>query len=218
MGSVLASTILDRAQVSLLEDGAGTYWTRTTLFDALNEGTQAITAERPDQYVLNGALPLVGGVKQILPDNAIVLVNMTRNMGSMGMMPGRAIRQTDLDVMTRVRADWMIDPADPVVENFMYDKRDPRRFYVWPPQPTPGDFVDMVYTASTPVLAVETQAIVVDDTLQTPLYWFVLARAYEKNATRGDTVKSNYYLQLFNQALGLEVSGRNIVEADIEKA
>lgn len=215
MGLILADQILTRAQQTLLEANpqtdaatAGLYWPRTTLFDNLNEAMEQISGSRFDAYVLSGPYLLAAGTKQFIPPNATLLKQTIYNLGLHGDTPGPVITPVDLNTMNRISLHWRTDPASFNTRHYMYDLRNPRRFDVWPPVPAQGTWVEMENPTVTPTMTDPSQPIPLEDTWETAIYYFILARAFAKNTPAGDATKMTMYWNLFLAELGMEAAGR----------
>lgn len=216
MGTVTAQAIINRARVTLLDDaslpgGGGTTWDRPSLpgelFEHLQSALLAIAVLKPSAFTLTLAHRLVPGVRQAIPDTAHALVNITRNLGSDGLVPGRAITPVDMNHLSHSDPDWTTAPASAVVEHWMRDERETKAFYVYPPQPAQPSMIELI-VGGTPTIADPDDAIPIDDIYEQALYLFVLSHAYAKNAVRGDNAKADGYYNRFLQMLGLQARGK----------
>lgn len=186
----------------------GNFWTNAELFTWLNKAMEQIAANRMDAYVLTFPVQLIAGVEQYIDPDAVILRDILYNMGQFGDLIGGTLRQIDMDQLTRISPNWTTDEPSFTPLHFMYNPKDPRRFYTWPPIPPQGCFVQASFAMIPPTLTSITQLIPLEDTWETAIYDFMLARAYEKNTTRKDTAKSGAYMQMFKAELGLEEQAR----------
>lgn len=202
MGTVLASRIISSAQ-TLLQDAAGTRWTTAELLGWLNEGQRVVVTEKPDAYVKTEAMRLGAGVKQTIPETGTVLQSVTRNMGAGGTSPGRSIQLVDRALMDAAVPDWAADTASATVQSYMFDDRNPRIFFVHPPQPQAGQgYVEIVYTAA-PTDIAATDPIALGDAYEAALVNYVVYRAYAKDMDMGpNTQRATLAYQIFTQSLG----------------
>ena len=76
MGTILASAIVDKAEIILLDD-TNVRWASTELLAYLNEGQRAIVLLKPDTNVTTDSYPLVEGTKQSIPDGTSDFQNPT---------------------------------------------------------------------------------------------------------------------------------------------
>ena len=207
MGTITAQSIIDKAEATLNDD-TNVRWTAVELLGHLNDGQRELVAFKPDANSVNAVLPLVRGTRQSLPGNGVQLLKVIRNMGVSGTSPGRAITPASMETLDRTRPDWHIDPDNSAVQHYLFDPRDPKIFYVTPPQPdTPGN-VEIVYSAS-PADVGLSDAISIDDIYATALYYFILARAHSKETPGADVGKAAEYYNLFIGLLGLKAKGED---------
>jgi hypothetical protein len=90
-------------------------------------------------------------------------------------------RRIDPEAMDRQNPGWHSASASSAVWDYVFDPRDPKHFYVSPPQPASAQgHVALVYFGVPPDLATETDAIALDDTYVTALTHYVIYRAYLK--------------------------------------
>ena len=194
--AITAQTIIDRAEKTLLDD-TNVLWTAAELLDYLNSGISAIVAAKPDTSVTTTNFALTSSTpKQTLPSGAIQLLDVIRNADS----PYTAIRQIERNHLNHINPDWASTTGS-AVKHFMYDKRNPKVFWVYP-TPTSGFNIEIVY-ASQPARIAIGDNIPVDDLYENALYFFVLALAYAKNAKRGDMSKAQGYFGAFANSIGV---------------
>lgn len=201
MGTILASAIIAKAQV-VLQDTAGVRWPLAELLGYLNEGQRAILTYKSNAYVRTRAVQLTTGTLQTLPDDAVQLFDVVRNMGQNGTTPGRAVRLTKRELLDAQVPNWHAATPSSEVKHYMYAEASPRTFLVYPPQPpsAPG-YVEMVYGAIPPEVA-QNQAIEVDDIYEIPLLDFMLYRAWMKDSEfNADGNRSTAHMQAFVTAL-----------------
>jgi hypothetical protein len=121
----------------LLVDATNTRWTLKELVGWLNSAGKAVVEYKPSALTANTTMPLAPGTKQVLPATGLQLIDVIRNMGSDGTSPGRAISVISRSVLDGMFPDWHSSTPAAVVRHFVYDPRDPKTFYVFPPQPNP---------------------------------------------------------------------------------
>jgi hypothetical protein len=207
--AILASTILDNAAKQLQDDTKVT-WSSDELLQWLNMGRRQIAIAKPDIFVKNESLQLVAGTKQTIPAAANIFVKLPRNMGANGTTPGPAIRPIPLNVLDEQSPNWHNAPASATAQHYGYDERDPRHFYVYPPQPaTAQGYAEIVYSVTPDPIGL-TDAIGMPDIYDGALFNYVMAMAYAKDAeyTRNDA-KSTSYMQM----AGALIAGMSVSEA-----
>ena len=205
MGTVAASEIISKA-AEQLHDVDHVRWTAEELLYWLNEGQRAIVILRPEAKTVNGPVQLVAGTKQMIPAKGVRLHKVTRNMGSDGTTPGKAIILIDVSVLDMYNPDWHNDTANAEVQNYVFDGNDPLTYYVTPPQPSdnPG-YAEIAYTASTDDLAAVDDLIDILDIFQSALLDYIVFRANTKDSDYAgkDRVAAAQY-GLFLSSLGLK--------------
>jgi hypothetical protein len=203
--STTAQNIIDGAE-EILQDTANDRWEEAELLQAVNNGTKEICIVKPDAYITNDSVVLVAGVVQSVPSSATGLTEISRNMGvSPGETPGKAIRLIDRDIMDALNPNWASATASAVVEYYMYDKRNPLKFFVSPPQPSSGfGYVQMAYPATPAEIAIDA-AILISDIYRGVLLDYVLYRAYLKDSDVAQNAqRALAHYQAFQNALGVK--------------
>lgn len=195
MGTITALKLIDDV-AQTLQDTTNVRWTRAELLGYLNDGQREIVLAKPDEYVKNEPLQLVAGCKQNIPDDGNLFMRVNCNLGANGDLPGRAPRLLDMRILDEQLPDWRGAPSDPIVLHYTFDEKDPKRFYVYPPQPaiTPHK-IEVVYSASPPDVAAEANPITLSDLWKTALVNYILYRATSKDAeyTREDGLSTKAY-------------------------
>lgn len=147
MATIQSNDILDRA-ATIIQDETGTRWPSDELLKWLNDGQREIVLLKPDSYAQNTYEDASGGTKQEVPANGVALIDVIRNMDT-GDNPGRAIRLEKRRVLDEQRPDWHTESSSNESKLFMFDERDPKRFFVYPPHSGTGKF-NIVYAAAPP--------------------------------------------------------------------
>ncbi len=102
--------------------------------DNLNKGLLALASVRPDAFAATQVFQLAPGIRQSLPTNGLRLLGNLRNMGQDGSTPGRIVRgPIARALLDAVDPNWPVATAATVVEEYLYDEKTPKTFYVRPP-------------------------------------------------------------------------------------
>lgn len=210
MGTVLASILIARAGRILLDAG-NDRWTAADLFDDCNAGQAEAALLKPDVSVTNDNVVLVAGTKQSIPAAGTQLIKLVRNMGTNGTTPGRTIElKDDMEAFSKKFPFWHKATAAPEVRYYFFDERDPKNYWVYPPQPASGfGYVNRIFAVAPadivagagPSYAV---VITIDDIYQNVLLDFMLHRAFVKDAAMSPNAAARalaHYAQ-FATALG----------------
>lgn len=191
-----AQTIITQAQYVLVD--TGTRWTSAELLEWVNAGVRAIAEHRPDATNLVAVLTLVAGTKQSLPTGGLALLDVMRNVG------GRAIRQTSMGTLDAVAPDWHTATAA-ATENYCYDPRTPRVFWVYPPAVADAQ-VEAKYQAAPSAMTATTDTVPLNDMYLNALLDYTLYRAFTKDAEFNATAdRAKMHLAAFEQATGAKV-------------
>ncbi len=182
MATITGTNIVSRAAI-VLQDTTGVRWPQTEeLLLWLNDGQREVVLRKPDAYAQNTVVQLVVGTKQSIPATGIQLLDVIRNMGTGGATPGRAITRIDREILDEQRPDWHSETASAETKHYMFDLRDPKHFYVYPPQHATAGQVEEVYSAAPTDLSVLGDTITLDDIYSGVLLDYILYRAYSKDA------------------------------------
>jgi len=212
MGTILASTIIASVAKTLQDEATDRRTTEADLFGYINAAQREAVILKPDISVANVSVVLVAGTKQTIPTAGIQLIKLVRNMGTTGTTVGNIIRMVDdIENFNLMNPSWHTSTASATVEKCIFDERDPKHFYVSPPQPASGfGYVEEIYSVipadivagSGPVYTV---AITIDDIYATPVIEpYCLYRAYAIDADQSQLAweRSNFNYNLFLTALG----------------
>lgn len=202
-----ALDIMGRASLAL-QDPEYVRWTRKEMLEWISEAQVAI-ARTPGAYSKVEVVDLVEGTKQHLPDDAWALVSITRNVDEDGtyLRPVRLVTRSLLDSAI---PDWHMEAGKPLAENYVYDERTPKCFYVYPPNDGNGH-LECIYMGIPAKVTEETQELELDDTFVPALVSYVLYRATGKESDYASGLQSasSFYQSYMSElAQGLESRGR----------
>jgi hypothetical protein len=215
MATLLVANIANRVS-TLIQDVTNVRWPTNELLNWINDGQREVVLLRPQASIKNSSVQLVSGTKQTLPSDGVLLIDIVRNMGTNGTTAGNAIRVSSREVLDAQVSTWHSGTASAVVQHFMYDPRDPKTYYIYPPQPGSNmNQVEMIYAAAPTdcldYIANPNTTIQIDDIYGNSLLDYMLYRAYSKDAqfAQNSPLAEAHY-QAFQAALtaktGLETS------------
>lgn len=217
--AILASKIISDC-AKQLQDDTNITWPRAELFGWLNMGRRQVCIAKPDAFVKNESRQLAPGTKQTIPAEANIFMKATRNMGSNGTTPGRAILPIPLNVLDEQNPNWHTATPSATVLHVGFDERDPKHYYVYPPQPAtnPG-YAEIIYSATPADIADESADIGMSDLFEGALFNFIMAMAYGKDSeyTRNDQKSADYLKRAGDLLAGMGVgeAGRDARNAKI---
>ncbi len=201
-----------RRCVETLQDTTSIRWPVAELVRYLNDGQREVVLYRPDSMVTNATVTCVAGTKQTLPANGAKLIEVIRNARAAGTK--RAVRMVNREILDAQMPGWHTLAGVDDVLHFMYDPRDPRVFYVYPPATT-NTQLDIVYAAYPTDIAepadgalytAVTGNISLPDIYGNVLQDYILYRAYTKDSEyAGNAQRAQAHYAAFANALGIEV-------------
>lgn len=205
--AITAQSILQRVATALVDE-TSVRWTVTELVRYLNDGQREIVTYRPDATATTASVSLVAGARQTLPAEAFKLLDVIRNTNG----AKSAVRKVDQKLLEAQLPDWQSGTGSMTVKHYMYDLRDIRVFYVYPPALT-GASLEMLYSAKPTDIAEQTAVssvtgnISVLDLFANALQSYVLYRAFAKDAEyAGNAAMASAHYAAFQNAVGVEAS------------
>ena len=213
MGIVTGQEIADNV-AGLMNDTDRVRWTDADYLVWLNEGHREAVMIKNDSYITNASVLLTpSATRQDLPADGMMLIDVTRNMGADGNTPGKALRVGSKESLDAQLPNWHNDPADAVngIGNYMYDPRDPYRYYVYPQAPATDWYVELVYAAVPPALTSLSETIYLRDVYANALIDYLIYRANSRDEVDGQPhPAAMLHYQKFSGAFGLK--GREEVQ------
>lgn len=207
----IAAQSIVRRCVETLQDTTSIRWPVAELVRYLNDGQREIIVHRPDAMVTNASHSLSAGSRQALPSNGTKLIEVVRNSSG----SKRAIRLCSREILDSQVPGWHNLSGVTEIVHFMFDPRDPKTFYVYPPAANSGASVDLVYSAlptdiTEPAAGTDYTAISgnisVPDIYGNVLQDYILYRAYMKDsAYAGNANRATAHYAAFANALGIEI-------------
>lgn len=209
--AVSAQSILKRV-VDQLMDVANVRWSAAELVRYLNDGQKEILIYRPDATGTTLTVNLTAGAKQSLPAGAFKLLDVVRNSGG----TKAAVRKIDQKLLDAQLPDWYNGTGQTVIKHYMYDPRDPRVFYVYPPAAAANAALEILYSiyptdiaepAAGASYTTVTGDITVTDFYSNALIDYILFRAFAKDAEFGGNItRAQAHYAAFQNGVGVEAS------------
>ncbi len=126
---------------SIIRDPSGDVWTNESIYFAILDAQRAVVNVRPDTCVSYTTQILVAGSAQQALTFGMPINRILRVIGQMadeGEGIVRAVRRVEREAMDAANPSWMSDTPSTVIKEWLYDDREPHRYFVWPPVP-PND-------------------------------------------------------------------------------
>lgn len=215
--TISAQSIVQRA-TDLLQDQTSVRWPVNELIRWLNDAQRAIVKIRPDAMNTTATMTLVAGSRQDLDNAALTpppakLIEITRNMaatsskGAVTLIPRKV-----LDAQT---PNWHNIPGTANILHYMFDARDPKTFYVYPPALATAQLEVMYSAYPTDITEPSDGALwsAVTGNLSLPDIYaddvlnYVMAKAYMKDSEfAGNADRATAYLNMVTASLGAEIA------------
>ena len=189
---ILVATLYDQFK-TILQDAAGDRWPVSEFLMWCNEGQGELVRLKPDAKTRTYVAQLVPGAKQTLPNDAISLIEVTRNY------LGVSVRRVDRQALDVFKPDWMSTPVASDVSEWMFSPAEPLRYFVSPAQNADPGRVELVYSAK-PLVVTIADAVDVIDSYAPRLLSYCLYRAYSKDAeVEQNAALAAAHYQVFSQ-------------------
>ena len=204
--AITAQSILQRVVTTLIDEG-NARWTVTELVRYLNDGQREIVTYRPDATATTASLTLAAGARQTLPTGAFKLLDVIRNTAG----AKAAVRKIDQKLLDAQVPNWQNGTGNVTIKHYMYDLRDIRVFYVYPPALNTAS-LELLYSAKPTDIAEQTAVgdvtgnISVNELFANALQDYIVYRAQAKDAEYGNAGMAAAHYQAFQNAVGVEAS------------
>lgn len=213
MSTVKVIEIISRVE-NILQD-SGIRWPRRELQQWLNEAYLNIVLARPDANAVTGTFICAEGTRQRLTDqfsDGLRILDVVRNVATASSK--RVVRLVNRAILDDQRPSWHVESGSVNIQHWMFDPRQPKEFFVYPPATTSAQ-LEVVYTAPVGEHALtETQlnpdnadatVILLDDLYAGPIVDWMLYRAYSKDAEYGENqARAAGHFQAFSTTIGVK--------------
>lgn len=226
--SLTASSIVQRA-TDIVQDKTSVRWTADEMVRWLNDAQREIALIRPDAFSTYASIALVAGSRQSLPVTAVKLIDITNNTGtgSNPTLTKNAIRQVPRRPLDEQLPGWHGLTGVTTILHYMYDPRDPRTFYVYPPAASTGAAVNAIYAVyptdvAAPALGADYTGVVgninVPDIFANAVLDFILYKCYSKDSDyAGNAQRALAHYTTFVNSMGAEARSTVMVGPGVSK-
>jgi hypothetical protein len=198
--ALTANDILLRA-ADIIQDQTNVRWPQDELLRYLNDARREIAVVRPDLYATTATVTLVAGTKQSLPTDGVRLIDVIRNMP--GDVAGSAIRVVEREILDAQKPSWHTETATALIKHFMYDERNPRVFYLYPPA-TVSHKIEITYGQTPTDIVVLSTVLSQEDVYTGAMVDYVCYRAFSKDSEyAGNAGRAQAHYGQFINSLGL---------------
>lgn len=214
--TIAASSIVRRA-TDLIMDNTNVRWPAQELVRWLNDAQREVIIARPDAINKTATVTLAVGSRQNLDAMALTpapskLIEVTRNMAATSAK--KAVRLLPRQVLDSQQPGWHTIPGTVDILHYLYDARDPKTFYVYPPALASAQLeinysgvpVDIVEPADGALYSGVVGNLSVPDIYGNAVLDYVLYRAYLKDADfAGNSARAQAHYGAFAASLGMEL-------------
>lgn len=207
---IAAKDVVQRGVVTT-QDTTSIRWPVGEWVRYLNDGQREIMLHRPDAFNKSATITCVAGTKQALPNDGAKLIDVQRNAT---VTSKRAIRICSREILDAQMPNWHNITGSDEIVHYMYDPREPKAFWVYPPANVTAK-VEINYSAtptdiSEPAAGSDYTAVVgnisVADIYANALLDYMLYRVYLKDADyAGNGARAQAHYATFATALGIEL-------------
>ena len=223
--TISAQSIVRRA-TDLLQDQTSVRWPVNELVRWLNDAQRAIVKVRPDSMNTTATMTLSAGTRQDLDSatanaagNATLspapakLIEITRNMASTS--DKGAVRLVPRQILDAQTPGWHNLPGSVNILHYMFDPRDPKTFYVYPPATATAQLevmysaypTDITEPAAGSTFADVTGNLSLADIYADDVLNLVMYRCYSKDSEyAGNAERAAGYLNVVTASLGAEIA------------
>lgn len=211
---VTAQSVVRRA-FDIIQDTTAVRWPTNELVRYLNDAQREVAMYRPDAMSTNTTLTCAAGSRQTigsLTPAGVKLISVVRNAASSGTK--RAVRLIEREILDAQNPTWHAMTGTVDALHYMFDPRDPKTFYVYPPALVTTQ-LDIVYSAlpteiTEPADGATYTAVSgnlgVPDIFANAVLDYILYRAYSKDSEyAGNAQRAQAHYQAFANSMGIEV-------------
>ena len=202
------SSITNRAG-KILKDANHVRWTAAELLlwynDAVRDTVQFDTAANAKH-----ATPiLIAGARQSLPPDAVALIDVIGNINTDGSQ-GAQIFMCERKALDAFMPKWQSTSQKTVIQNAMYDPKDRKTFYVYPPVAA-GTKIELVHSyLPNEATDANSDDIALDPQYFTPLLDYVLWRAFSKDSENpASKARAESHSSAYQSAISAIINIRN---------
>ena len=212
--TIQASSIVRRA-TDIILDNTSVRWPVSELVRYLNDAQREVLLLRPDAINRTATVTLAAGTRQSLDSMGLSpapakLIEIPRNMAG----ARRAVRLVPRHILDAQTPGWHGIPGTVDILHYMYDPRDPKTFYVYPPALATAQLevmysgvpTDIAEPAAGALYSDVAGILTVPDIYANAVLDYVLYRAYNKDSEfAGNEGRAVAHYGAFNASLMNEI-------------
>lgn len=215
------TNVATEARRTLHDEESGSYrWSDAELIDYINAAQRRIAALVPEANSVETVVNITNEIaRQSIPSGGIKFIRVARNYADDGSTPQGAVRYVEKDALDTYDPDWEYNTAiktdgDNFFEHYCHDSREPRVFYLYPPQAAASKYVAVVYSDNPDEITALTDTLSLGDEYFDAIVEYTVYRSLTKEGR--ESIPSAYRQELYNnflQALGLKRNSDSFVNA-----
>lgn len=212
--TIQASSIVRRA-TDIIMDSTSVRWPVSELVRYLNDAQREVGLARPDAINRTSTVTLAAGTRQSLDNMGLSpapskLIEITRNMAGLR----KAVRLVPRQILDAQTPGWHGIPGTVDILHYMYDARDPKTFYVYPPALGSAQLelmysgipTDIAEPAAGAIYSDVVGTLTVPDIYANAILDYVLYRAYSKDSEfAGNAGRAQAHYAAFTASLMMEI-------------
>lgn len=227
--TISAQSVIKRA-VETIQDTTSIRWPVNELVRYLNDAQREVVMYRPDAMNTTATMTLALGSRQDLDLAALTLspaklIEITRNMAATSAK--ESITLIDRKILDATTKGWHNQTPTVNILHYMFDPRDPKTFYVYPPATTLAQLevmyaaypTDITEPADGVLFGAVTGNLTVPDIYGNAVLDYILYRAYSKDAEfSGNAARSQGHYAAFANSMGAEIKATVAVAPQVKAA
>ena len=221
-----AATI--RRATDLIMDNTSVRWPANELVRYLNDAQREVLIARPDAINRTATVTLAVGTRQNLDSMALSpaptkLIEISRNMAATSAK--KAVRLVPRQILDAQTPGWHTIAGTVDILHYMFDPRDPKTFYVYPPALATAQLevmysgvpVDVVEPAPGALFGDVVGNLGVPDIYGNAVLDYILYRAYSKDSEfAGNSARAASHYAAFAASLEMEIKATLAVQPQIQ--
>lgn len=210
-----ASSVVRRA-TDLILDATSIRWPANELVRWLNDAQREVLILRPDAINRTATVTLALGTRQNLDSMSLSpapakLIEITRNMAGLK----KAVRIVPRYILDAQSPSWHSIPGTVDILHYMYDPRDPKTFYVYPPALATAQLevmysgvpTDLAEPAVGALYSDVVGVLTVPDIYANAVLDYILYRAFSKDGEfGGNDSRAQAHYAAFTASLSAEIT------------
>jgi hypothetical protein len=173
----------------------------------LNASIRALILVRPDAGSTTENYLLAAGVLQSIPTDSLRLLDITRNMGVDGLTVGKIVTPASRKHLDYSNLLWPAATGETAIDNFSYDKENPRIFYTTPPvSATTAVYVELQSSKLPTAVTTTGSDPGINDVFFEAIIMYMLFKAFSTDDEGVEFEKGMTYFQNFFNLLKVEMA------------